>query len=378
MKTRAAVLTGVGEKWLIDEIELADPGPEDVLVEIKAAGLCHSDDHMRTGDMVTPVEIQQALGLPSQFPVVGGHEGAGIVKAVGSRVTTLAVGDHVAVSFVPSCGTCPPCVSGRQYLCDAGMQALQKDEDNPRARWHGEAVNAYAGVGTFAEHVLADVKSLVKIENHHPLDVAALVSCGVATGWGSAVERAGTRPGDVVAVIGVGGIGINAVQGARAVGARAVIAIDPVEFKREKALEFGATHTAASVDEARAIIAEVSRGRLCDRVVIAAGVVHGDLVGEALSITGKGSTCVLTGLAPMMERTAAVPMFELTLWNKELKGTIYGSTNPRTAIPQLLARYEAGQLKLDELITRRYSLDEINVGYEDQLAGRILRGVITF
>jgi S-(hydroxymethyl)glutathione dehydrogenase/alcohol dehydrogenase len=210
------------------------------------------------------------------------------------------------------------------------------------------------------------------------LDVAALVSCGVATGWGSAVERAGTRPGDVVAVIGVGGIGINAVQGARAVGARAVIAIDPVEFKREKALEFGATHTAASVDEARAIIAEVSRGRLCDRVVIAAGVVHGDLVGEALSITGKGSTCVLTGLAPMMERTATVPMFELTLWNKELKGTIYGSTNPRTAIPQLLARYEAGQLKLDELITRRYSLDEINVGYEDQLAGRILRGVITF
>jgi NDMA-dependent alcohol dehydrogenase len=377
MKTRAAVLTGVGEKWMIDEIELADPGPFDVLVEIKAAGLCHSDDHMVTGDMVTPEEIQRKRGLPSQFPLVGGHEGAGVVLAVGSHVTRFSVGDHVAASFMPSCGTCLMCASGRQYLCDAGSGLLQKDA-RPRARWQGEAVNAYSGLGTFAGHALVSENSLVKIEEQVPFEAAALVSCGVATGWGSAVERAGTRPGDVVAVIGVGGIGINAVQGAAAVGARAVVAIDPMPLKRDKAVEFGATHTASSVDEARPVIEQVSRGRLCDRVILAPGVMHGDLLSAALSVTGKGGTCVVTAVTPITEATASISLFELTLWNKELKGTLYGSVNPRVAIPQLLARYEAGQLKLDELVSRRYALEEINAGYDDQREGRILRGVITF
>jgi S-(hydroxymethyl)glutathione dehydrogenase/alcohol dehydrogenase len=377
MRTRAAVLAGVGQKWATDEIELADPGPFDVLVEWKAAGLCHSDDHMVTGDMVIPEEIRLKRGLPSQFPLVGGHEGAGVVMATGSRVTDFAVGDHVAASFIPACGTCPMCVSGRQYLCDSGRSLLQKDAV-PRVLWRGEAVNTYAGLGTFAEHGLVHENSLVKIEEHVPFEAAALVSCGVATGWGSAVERAGTRPGDVVAVVGVGGIGINAVQGAAAVAARAIIAIDPVAMKREKALELGATHAAASIDEARPVIEKISRGRLCDRVILAPGVMHGDLLGEALSITGKGATCVVTGVAPMTQTTASISLSDLTLWNKEVKGTLYGSANPRAAIPQLLARYEAGMLKLDELITRRYTLDEINAGYQDQHAGRILRGVITF
>ncbi len=377
MKTRAAVLTGVGEKWLVDEIELASPGPFDVLVELKAAGLCHSDEHMVTGDMVIPEDVRIAGGLPSQFPLVGGHEGAGVVRAVGSRVTRFAAGDHVAASFIPACGVCPLCVSGRQYLCDSGANALQKGDD-PRVTWRGEAVNTYANVGSFAEHALLGENSLVKIDENLPFDVAALVSCGVATGWGSAVERGGTRPGDVVAVVGVGGIGMNAVQGAAAAGARAIVAIDPVAFKREKALEFGATHTAASVDEARPLIVEITQGRLCDVVVLSPSVLLGDIVGAGLSITGKGATCVTTAVAPLTQTTASISLFELTLWNKELKGTIYGSVNPRTAIPQLLARYQAGQLKLDELITRRYPLEEINAGYEDQRAGRILRGVIEF
>jgi NDMA-dependent alcohol dehydrogenase len=377
MKTRAAVLTGVGEKWVVHEVELADPGPFDVLVEMKAAGLCHSDEHMVTGDMVISEERRRQRGLPSQFPLVGGHEGAGVVIATGSRVTGLEAGDHVAASFVPACGICPMCVSGRQYLCDNNASTLLKD-GIPRVLFRGEPVNLYAGLGTFAEYALVHMNSLVKVEQHLSLDVVALVSCGVATGWGSAVERGGARPGDVVAVIGVGGVGINAVQGAAAVGARAIIAIDPVPFKREKALEFGATHTAASVDEARDVIEQVSRGRLCDLVVLTPGVLQGDLLGLALSITGKGATCVATAVAPMSQATASISLSDLTLWNKELKGTLYGSVNPRLAIPQLLARYEAGTLKLDELITRRYALDEINAGYDDQRAGRILRGVITF
>ena len=377
MKTRAALLTGVGEKWAIEEIELAEPGPDEVLVEMKAAGLCHSDEHMVTGDMVTPEPVRLELGLPSQFPLVGGHEGAGVVIAVGERVTEFAVGDHVAASFMPACGICPPCASGRQYLCDQGYNLLQKDEV-PRQLWRGEQVNIFSGVGSFAEHSLMHRNSLVKVDEQLPFDAVALVSCGVATGWGSAVERAGTQPGDVVAVVGVGGIGMNAVQGAAAAGARAIVAIDPFPLKRQKAPEFGATHTAASIAEARPIIEQVSLGRLCDRVILSPSVLHGDLLGEALSITGKGSTCVATAVAPMTQTTASISLFELTLWNKELKGTVFGSVSPRLQIPRLLALYQAGKLKLDELISRRYTLDEINLGYDDQRQGRILRGVIEF
>jgi hypothetical protein len=158
MRTRAAVLTGVGEKWLIDDVELADPGPFDVLVEMKAAGPCHE-------------EVRLQRGLPSQFPLVGGHEGAGVVVATGSGVRGLAVGDHVATSFIPACGSCPPCASGRQYLCDAGRGLLQKD-GSPRVSWRGQQANAYAGLGTFAEHALVSEESLVKVEEQVPSGAA--------------------------------------------------------------------------------------------------------------------------------------------------------------------------------------------------------------
>lgn len=377
MKTRAALLTGVGEEWLVDEVELSPPGPHDVIVEIKAAGLCHSDEHMATGDMVIPEEIRVAAGMPSQFPVIGGHEGAGVVVEVGSAVQQVQVGDHVAASFIPSCGMCPPCVSGRQYLCDKGFDLISKPEA-PKHHWRGEGTNVYSNLGTFANYALVHEYSLVKVEPHFAFDIVALTSCGVPTGWGSAVERAGTQPGDVVAVIGIGGIGINAVQGAAAAGARVIVAVDPAAFKREKAEEFGATHTAASVAEARPLIEQLSRGRLCDRVIVSPSVLYGEIIGQALSITGKGSTCVATAIAPFSQTQVPIQLHELTLWNKELKGTVYGSLNPRVAIPKLLTLYEAGDLKLEELISRRYSLDEVNEGYADLREGRILRGVLTF
>lgn len=377
MKTRAAVLVGVGEKWLIDEIELGDPDPHEVLIQIKAAGLCHSDDHMATGDMVLPDATREELGLPSEFPLVGGHEGAGVVIEVGSAVESVEAGDHVVTSFIPSCGTCKPCAMGRQYLCDAGFDLLQK-RDTGKHVWRGEDANVYSNLGTFAEHALVHENSLVKIDKKYPLEVAALLSCGVPTGWGSAVVRAGTQPGDVVAVIGVGGIGINAVQGACMAGARVIIAIDPVPLKQQKAIEFGATHTAASVADARQMLDKLSQGRLCDRVIVAPSVLHGETIGEALSITGKGSTCVATGVAPYSQTSVPIALHELTLWNKELKGTIFGSVNPRVEIPALLNLYDSGQLKLDELISRRYELDELNEGYDDLRSGRILRGVLTF
>ncbi|WP_405182651.1 NDMA-dependent alcohol dehydrogenase [Nocardia sp. NBC_01377] len=376
MKTRAALLTGVGERWIVDDIELGELGPQDVMIEIKAAGLCHSDEHMSSGDMVIPEKTRLALGLPSQFPLIGGHEGAGVVVEVGSSVQRFAVGDHVVTSFMPACGMCPSCVDGRQYLCDLGASLLQKSEI-AKHTWRGEQTNVYSNLGTFAEYALVHEYSLIKVDPELPFEIAALLSCGVPTGWGAAVVRAGTRPGDVVAVVGIGGIGINAVQGAAAAGARVIVAIDPVEMKQKKALEFGATHTAGSVDEARPLIQELSRGRLCDRVIVAPSVLYGDILSGAMSITGKGSTCVAVGVAPFSQTEIPMALHDLVLWSKELKGTIFGSMNPRTAIPNLAALYASGQLKLQELITRRYPLDEVNNGYDDLRNGEILRGVIT-
>ncbi|MGZ4704082.1 MAG: NDMA-dependent alcohol dehydrogenase [Acidimicrobiales bacterium] len=365
--TRAAVLWAVGEDWKIEDVELDDPHEGDVLVNVKVAGMCHSDEHAVTGDLPTPL------------PVIGGHEGAGVVEAVGPGVRSVAPGDHVAISFVPSCGRCKFCSTGRQFICDDGAKLFDVGMMSDGRMAHhckGQPVGRYAQVGTFSEQILVSENSLVKVEPDLPFHAVALVSCGVGTGFGSVTERAGTRPGDNVAVIGIGGIGINAVQGARIAGAKRVIAIDPIEFKREKAIEFGATHTYASVEEALAAVPDLTWGDMCERVILSAGVVHGDMVEPALTLTAKGGTLVVTGLAPMMETDAQLNLFMLSMLNKEVKGTIFGSSNPRAQIPNLLAMYQAGELKIDELVTRRYALDDINQGYQDMRDGKNIRGVI--
>jgi S-(hydroxymethyl)glutathione dehydrogenase / alcohol dehydrogenase len=373
MTTRAAVLWGVGEPWTVEEVELDEPRANDVLVRLHAAGMCHSDDHAKTGDM------------PMPLPVIGGHEGAGVVEAIGPDVRGLAVGDHVAVSFVPACGTCRWCSTGRQYLCDNGAKlfdmGMMSDGREAHHTVHdGERVpvGRYAQLGTFSERILVNESSLVKVDDDLPFEVVALVSCGVATGFGSATERAGTKPGDNVAVIGVGGIGINAVQGARIAGAQRVIAIDPVEFKREQAMALGATHAYASVEEATAEVGALTGGVMCERVILCAGVVHGDMIDPALWLTAKGGTLVVTGVAPATEDDTKLNLMMLSMMNKEIKGTIFGSMNPRESIPRLLSMYREGVLKIDELVTRRYTLDQVNEGYADMLDGKNIRGVITF
>ena len=372
--TRAAVLWGIGEDWKIEDVELDDPKSTDVLVTLKAAGMCHSDEHAVTGD------------LPLPLPVIGGHEGAGIVEAVGPGVSTLVPGDHVSVSFIPSCGRCKYCSTGRQYLCDEGAKLFDLGMmSDGREAHHAKGpdgnmmpIGRYAQVGTFSEQMLVNENSLVKVEKDLPFHAVALVSCGVATGFGSATERAGTKPGDNVAVIGIGGIGINAVQGARIAGAKRIIAIDPVEFKREQAMEFGATHTYASIEEANAAVPDLTWGDMCERVILSPGVVHGDMLEPALTLTAKGGTLVVTGLAPMMETDAQMNLFMFSMSNKEVKGTVFGSTNPREMIPRLLSMYREGELKLDELITNRYTLDEVNQGYADMRSGKNIRGIIEF
>ena len=381
MKSTAAVLWGVGDKWSVEEIEIASPTAGEVLVQWKAAGLCHSEEHIVTGDMVVPEAMREAAGMPSQFPMVGGHEGAGVVVEVGPGVRDLQPGDLVSSSFIPACGRCRFCVTGRQTLCVQGAQLMlpgQMTDGVVRHHCRGQDLTLYTKCGTFAEHSLLSEQSLIKVDPDLSPAVVALVSCGVATGWGSAVYRAGTVAGDVVVVVGCGGVGMNAVQGAAMVGARVVVAVEPVAFKREAALGFGATHTCADMNEAIRLVQGLTDGDMADRVIMVPSVMYGDLMQDAMTLTGKGGTCVVTGVAPMLQAEASINLMQLAMFGKEVKGTIFGSGNPRVDIPRLLALYKAGKLKLDELITRTYRLDEINQGYEDMREGRNIRGVILF
>ena len=254
MKARAAVLHGIGQEWSVEEIEVDPPRAGEVLVEWKAAGMCHSDEHLVTGDMVMPDEMRQMMELGPFWPIIGGHEGSGVVAEVGPGVTSVAPGDHVSASFIPACGRCHYCSTGRQNLCDDGAGAFAKgmitDGTSRHRTASGEDLMLFAKLGTFAERTVVSESQVIKVEPDIPLEAVALVSCGVATGWGSATSRADVQAGDSVVVVGIGGIGINAVQGAAMAGARHVIAVDPLEFKREKAMEFGATHTFSSMEEA--------------------------------------------------------------------------------------------------------------------------------
>ena len=370
MKVKAAVLGGVGQDWEIREIELGDPVAHEVQVKLTASGLCHSDEHLRTG--ASPVPF---------FPVIGGHEGAGVVTKVGPGVTDLKEGDHVVLAFIPACGKCRMCAKGLQNLCDLGAGLVKGkaiSDKTFRYTVDGEPAIPMCLLGTFSPYVTVHEASVVKIEDDIPLDKAALLGCGVSTGWGSATEIGGTKAGDTVVVVGCGGVGMNAVQGAAAAGARYVVAVDPVESKREQAMQLGATHAYASVEEAMQPVADITWGTLADVTVITVGDVKGDQIQPACQITGKGGTIVVTAMGDFSNQDVKLNLFELTLLQKNLQGAIFGGIGPRQQIPQLLNMYRSGQLKLDELITKEYQLADINQGYADMRDGKNIRGIIRY
>jgi NDMA-dependent alcohol dehydrogenase len=373
VKTKAAILWERHALWSVEDIELDPPKAGEVLVKLAASGMCHSDEHLVTGDLA---------GLTGEPPCIGGHEGAGVVQEVGPGVSSVSVGDHVVFGFLPACGRCPYCVSGRSNLCDLGAvtaTGLQLSDGTSRHHAQGQDLRLGIGaLGTFAHHTVVNEASCIKIDSEIPLNRACLMGCGVVTGWGSAVYAAGVSPGDTVAVVGIGGIGANAVQGARLAGARVIAAIDPVEFKREKAMEFGATHTHASIDEALAAIPETTWNRGFDKVIMAMGVGNGDALGQAFWLGGKGSKIVVTNIHPSSETSIAIPAVFLTLFEKQLVGSLFGSGNARRDIPKLLELYTQGQLDLDGLVTRTYPLEGINDGYADMFAGKNIRGVLVY
>jgi alcohol dehydrogenase (nicotinoprotein) len=363
MITRAAICRAPGRPWEIADIELDEPKANEVRIKFLAAGLCHSDDHIQKGD------------AKMRMPVVGGHEGAGVVDAVGEGVTRVAVGDHVTCSFIPACGSCRYCSTGRQNLCDAGLNAGTGMFADGTFRFHldGADLGGLCVLGTFSQYAVVSEFSAIKIPDDIPFDVAALVACGVPTGWGSAVYAAGVRAGDTVVIYGSGGVGSNAVQGARFAGAKNVVVVDPVPFKREMAEVFGATHTFADASKAHDFVVETTWGELADHAIITVGVLHDEVIQRALEVVGKSGQVTITAVG---NGSLDVHPGMLIGFQRRVQGAIYGGCSPLHDVPRLLGLYRSGDLKLDELITRRYRLDEVNQGYQDMLDGRNVRGVI--
>jgi NDMA-dependent alcohol dehydrogenase len=369
MKVRASALLASPGKYETIEVDLEGPRQGEVLVRVVAAGLCHSDDHIATGDL--PV---------GKYPVVGGHEGAGVVEEVGPHTRGVEVGDHIVFSFMPVCGRCRWCATGHQNLCDLGAMLLAGSRyDDPssfRMTYQGEAIGQMCGTSTFAEYTTVDVRSIVVIDKEIPLQAACLVGCSVVTGWGSAVNAAEAGPGDVIIVMGAGGIGINAVQGAVHAGAAQVIAVDPVELKRTVALSMGAVKAFATMEEATEYAQSQTNGQGADSTIITTGVTTGEHIAQGFSSIRKAGTVVVAGFGNPANVGIPIAGPELVLYQKKIQGAIFGMANPTTDIPRVLQMYREGSIKLDQLISRTYTLDEVAQGYQDMHAGINIRGVI--
>ncbi len=366
MKCRGAVLRN-DDTWDVLDVELDDPKAGEVLVRFEYAGLCHSDVHFR----------RSYSGMP---PLVAGHEGSGVVEAVGRDVTRVATGDHVVVFVVPSCGGCRWCSVGRPVLCStlSNPDTGSLRDGTVRFRLEGRPIGAHCMLGTFARRSVVLEESCVRIDPDVPLDVAALVSCGVVTGWGAVVHAGGAKVGDTVAVIGVGGVGINAVQAAVLTGARNIIAVDPVELKRTAAARLGATHQVRTITDARHVVRSLnpSAGG-ADVTVVATGSTSEEILSGAFDLTGKGGTMVVVALNDDFdERTMRLAPSQLAVNEKRIQGCLMGSANYVYDIPMILDFYRSGRFQLDKLVSRHYELEQINQGFADMLAGRSMRGLI--
>ena len=374
MKIQAAVLQQMGiaspyassRPLTIETLELAPPGPGEVLIKVAAAGLCHSDLSVINGDR------------PRPMPMALGHEAAGIVEELGEGVTDLKIGDHVVVVFVPSCGHCAPCAEGRPALCEPGAAANGAGTllSGARRISHvGQPMNHHLGCSVFADHATVSRRSLVKIDPTVPLDEAALFGCAVLTGVGAVVNTARVQAGASVAVIGLGGVGLAALLGAHASGARQIIAVDLAEDKLAQARELGATHTVnAGQPDALEQIRELSGGGVEFAFEFAGSIRALDL---AYRVTRRGGTTVTAGLPPS---TAAWPLAAVSLVAEErtLKGSYIGTCVPSRDVPRYIALYQQGRLAVDKLLTGRLALADINHGFDLLHEGKAIRQVVVF
>lgn len=366
MKTRAAVLYQINTPFKIETLDLAPPRHGEVLVKIAAAGVCHSDWHLMTGDTRHPL------------PVVPGHEGAGRVEAVGSGVTRVKPGDQVALNWSPNCGTCFYCLNGRPNLCSTYLEPIWAGtmmDGTPRLSKDGRPVYHYTALACFADYAVVPQECCVPLSPDVPPAVAALIGCAVTTGVGAVLNTAGVKPGSSVAVFGAGGVGLNMIMAAELAGAGRIIAVDRAEAKRAIALEFGATDALVAGPDTNNTIRQLTEGRGADYVFEAVGIPA--VQEQCLDAARPGGTIVFSGLAPMGSNTN-LPGAVITRQEKTVMGSYYGTANTARDFPFYAGLYLKGKLKLDRLITRTYTLDQINQAYADMLGGELARGVIVF
>jgi S-(hydroxymethyl)glutathione dehydrogenase/alcohol dehydrogenase len=364
MHIHAAILWEQGQPLSVESAELDGPGPGEILVELKAAGVCHSDLHPARGDW------------PAKTPLVLGHEGAGVVRAIGAGVTTVKPDDHVVLCWAPACGVCAPCLEGRAVLCDRVEKVTFRNKlPSGALRLHarGQDVAPFLGTACFSDFVVVAEGGAIPVDRAIPFDALATIGCAVITGVGAVMNAGQVPKGSTVAVIGAGGVGLNVVQGAAIAGCERIIAIDLRPKPLEIAKQFGATDTIDGAGEVPPAVRALTSGRGADFVF--------DTVGSAATLTlafastRKGGAVVLTGLS-RMDAQAAFPMFPVVMQEKRLLGSVYGSGNPARDIPKLVALYQAGTLKLGELVSRTYALDQVNDALTALAASDGARGVI--
>ena len=362
MKVKAAVMRELHQPLSIEDIEVADPGPDEVLVKTVACGVCHSDLHTVHG------------GIASPLPTVLGHEPAGIVLKIGERVRNVAVGDHVIACTSMFCGACPQCVQGRPHLCTDRDACRRVAGEAPRLSRGNELIHQYADLAGFAEAMLLHSRAVVKIDKDIPLDRAALVGCAVTTGVGAALNTAQVTPGSSVAVFGAGGVGISVIQGARIAGARQIIAIDLADNKLENALKFGATDTinSSNIDVVKAI-KKMSRGGV-DFAFEVVGLAK--LLEQAFYCLAPRGTAVLVGAIAPGQTVSINPghFFQ----EKRLIGCMMGSNRFTVDAPHYLDLYRQGRLDLDAMVTRHAPVDKVDEAFRAMEAGEVTRTVLMF
>jgi S-(hydroxymethyl)glutathione dehydrogenase / alcohol dehydrogenase len=361
---KAAVFYRPNQPLAIEEVDLGQPRKGEALVKIAASGLCHTDLHLIEGHFPWPA------------PAVLGHEAAGIVEQVGDGVDSVQPGDHVVLASTPSCGVCRYCVADKPYLCTAasGSQLMRDGTSRLTLSKDGRSLYHFLGVSTFAEYAVVSEISLVKVRNDAPLDKLSTVGCAVVTGVGAVLNTARVTPGKSVAVFGCGGVGLNVVQGAELVGAWPIIAVDTVDEKLALAQQFGATHLVNPAKEHPVLRVHEITGGGVDFAFEAVGDV--EVLGQAFDSLDRGGTAIMLGLPPL---GAEYHVNTLNLFNdKKLHGCAYGSINVRRDIPMLVDLYMARKIRLDELVTRTYSLEGINEAFEQVKKGKVARAVITF
>jgi S-(hydroxymethyl)glutathione dehydrogenase/alcohol dehydrogenase len=368
MHIHAAILREQAQPLSVEPAELDTPGPGEVLIELKAAGVCHSDLHPARGDW------------PAKTPLVLGHEGAGIVREVGPSVTTVKVDDHVVLCWAPACGVCAPCLEGHAVLCDRVEKVTFRNKlPSGASRLHarGQDVAPFLGTACFSDFVIVPEGGAIPVAREIPFDALATIGCAVITGVG-AVTNAGQVPkGSRVAVIGAGGVGLNVVQGAAIAGCERIIAIDLRARPLEIARQFGATDTIGGTPDASpdvaASVRALTAGRGVDFVFDTVG--SPATLALALAATRKGGAVVLTGLS-RMDAQGSIAMFPFVMQQKRLLGSVYGSGQPSRDIPRLVSLYQDGRLKLGELVSRTYTLDKVNDALSALAASDGARGVI--